>query len=75
MIPDIQYIRLRSKNLTMTEAALVGPDTADPCEDYSRYQLNDLFKEVRLLMAQRHALEYRLSTLLRELDQRDDLDG
>ena len=56
-------------------AALPVPDTPDLCDDYSRYRLIDLFKEVRLLMAQRHALEYRLSTVLRELDQRDGLDG
>ncbi len=59
----------------MAEAARVLPDTPYPCDNYSRYRLIDLYKELRLLMTQRHALEYRLSTVLRELDQRDGLDG
>ncbi len=59
----------------MAEASLVVPDTTYPCDNYSRYRLIDLYKELRLLMTQRHALEYRLSTVLRELDQRDGLDG
>ena len=59
----------------MAEAALVVPDTIYLCDNYSRYRLIDLFKELRLLMVQRHTLEYRLSTVLRELDQRDGLDG
>ena len=59
----------------MAEAARVVPDTTYPCDNYSRHRLIDLFKELRLLMTQRHALEYRLSTVLRELDQRDGLDG
>ena len=59
----------------MAEAARVVPGITYPCDNYSRYRLIDLFKELRLLMVQRHALEYRLSTVLRELDQRDGLDG
>lgn len=56
----------------MAETALVAPDTVD---EFSRYRLFDLYKEIRLLMAERHAIEYRLSCLLRELDQREQVDG
>ncbi len=59
----------------MTQAALMSPESSFHSNDYGRYKLIDLFKEVRLLMGQQHALEYRLSTVLRELDQRDGLDG
>ncbi len=59
----------------MAETARVVPATTYPWDDYSHYRLIDLFKELRLLLTQRHALEYRLSTVLRELDQRDGLDG
>ena len=59
----------------MAQPAFVLPDTTYPDDDYSRYRLIDLYKEVHGLMTQRHALEYRLSLCLRELDQRDGLDG
>ena len=59
----------------MAQPAFVLPDTTTPDDDYSRYRLIDLYKEVHGLMTQRHALEYRLSLCLRELDQRDGLDG
>ena len=57
------------------EASFIAPDTEFPTADFSRYRLVDLYKEVRLLMAQRHAIEYRLSCLLRVLDQREHVDG
>ena len=47
----------------------------DPANDFSRYTLVALFDEVRSLMAQRHALNYRLLGVLRELDQRQALDS
>ncbi len=31
----------------MAEAARVLPDTTYPCDNYSRYRLIDLFKELR----------------------------
>jgi len=37
--------------------AFVLPDTTYPDDDYSRYRLIDLYKEVHSLMTQRHALE------------------
>lgn len=43
--------------------------------DLQRYRLIDLFREVRMLMGQRHTIDYRLLCVLRELDQRDHLDG
>ncbi len=56
----------------MAETALVAPE---PIDEFSGYRLFDLYKEIRRLMAERHAIEYRLSCLLRELDQREQVDG
>ena len=44
-------------------------------EELCRYSLRRLFEEVRVLMTQRHAIDYRLLLVLRELDQRAHLDG
>ncbi len=41
----------------MAQPAFVLPDTTYPDDDYSRYRLIDLYKEVHSLMTQRHALE------------------
>ena len=59
----------------MAEAALAARETPVPVDDLARYRLFDLYKEIRYLMGQRHAIEYRLSCLLRELDQREQSDG
>jgi hypothetical protein len=57
------------------EPGFVDPDFDHPVPDFARYGLIDLYREVRLLMQQRHAIEYRLMCLLRELDRREHLDG
>ena len=44
-------------------------------EDFSRYTLRALFDEARLLMHQEHAIHYRLTAVLRELDTRVHVDG
>ena len=44
-------------------------------EDFTRYTVRGLLDEVRLLMAQESALQYRLAAVLRELDGRDHVDG
>ena len=44
-------------------------------EDFSRYTLRALFDEARLLMHQEHAIHYRLTAVLRELDTRIHVDG
>ncbi|MGE0621775.1 MAG: DUF222 domain-containing protein [Pseudomonadales bacterium] len=46
-----------------------------PAHDLHHYRLIDLFKEVRALMGQRQAIDYRLLCVLREMDQREHLDG
>lgn len=43
--------------------------------DITRYSLRALLDEARLLMGQEQALQYRLATVLRELDQRAHADG
>ena len=53
----------------------IPPDVGYPTQDLSRCPLLTLLDEVRLLMSQRHALEYRLLMVLRELDQREYVDG
>ena len=44
-------------------------------EDFARYTEIALLDEVRVLMAQERALQYRLAAVLRELDGRDQIDG
>jgi len=46
-----------------------------PTQDFQHYRLIDLFKEVRALMRQHHTTDYRLLCVLRELDQREHVDG
>lgn len=60
-----------------TEESFAGASTliAPRADGFQRYRLIDLFREVRTLMDQRHAIDYRLLCVLRELDQRDHLDG
>jgi hypothetical protein len=53
----------------------VEPDLAFPGPDFGRHRLMDLYREVRLLMQQRHVIDYRLMGLLRELDRREHVDG
>jgi len=56
----------------------VTVSTADQiadADDFSRFTLISLFREVRSIMVQRHRLEYRLLGVLRELDQREQIDG
>ncbi len=55
--------------------AVVEPCLNMPMQDLSRCKLIDLFREFRLLMAQRQHIDYRLMCILRELDRRDGLDG
>lgn len=53
----------------------IFPDIVYPAEDFSRHGTFTLFKEVRLVMSQSQALDHRLLCILRELDQRDHIDG
>lgn len=48
---------------------------AYPAHEFQHYRLIDLFKEVRLLISQRQAIDYRLLCVLREMDRREHLDG
>ena len=44
-------------------------------QDFARYSLVELFDEVRSVLSQTQALQYRLAALLRELDRREHVDG
>jgi len=59
----------------MIKPTVSDPGTSYPSENFARYGVIELFKEVRFLMSQRQAIDYRLLCLLRELDQREHIDG